>query len=87
MNITLTPEQDEAAERLVEAGLYTSKDAAVAYSNEWLREEAKKLEAIRAAIKLSEEQSALGESRPLDADKMIARLRKRLEERSNDRPE
>ena len=57
-----------------------SKEEAVAQSLEWLREEAEKLESIRAAIKKSEEQSARGESRPIDPDELMRRVLKRLEE-------
>jgi|APSaa5957512493_1039668.scaffolds.fasta_scaffold386779_2 Arc/MetJ-type ribon-helix-helix transcriptional regulator len=84
MDIALTPEQEDAAILLVKAGLFASRDEAVSRSHEWLSKEAGKLEAIRAALEQSDAQSERGESRPLDADDMIARLRKRLAERRSD---
>ena len=88
MNISLTPEQDSAAELLVEAGLFASKDAAIAhYSPEGLREDAEKLASLRAAIAVGIEQADRGETHKLDADDTIARLRKRIAERKNDKPE
>ena len=69
---------------MVKAGLFDSKDEAIAHSHEWLRQEAEKLEAIRAAIKESEEQSARGETHTLDADETVERLRKRNAERNTD---
>lgn len=80
MDISLTPEQDEAAESLVKAGLFASKDDAVACSLDWLREEAEKLQSIRAAVELSAEQSARGESRPVTADEIMRDVRTQLEE-------
>ncbi len=88
MNIALTPEQDKAAETLVEAGLFASKDAALAhYSPEGLREDAEKLASLKAEIAVGIEQADRGETHVLDADDTIARLRKRLAERNADKPE
>ena len=80
MSVPLTPEQNKAAEALVEAGVFASKDEAVAYSHEWLRKEAEKLEAIRAAVKESREQSARGESREITSEDIMREVRRRLEE-------
>ena len=88
MRTSLTPEQDSAAELLVEAGLFASKDAAVAhYSPEGLREDAEKLAKLKAAIAVGIDEADRGETHPLDADETIARLRKRIAERNNDRSE
>jgi len=80
MTIVLTPEQEAAVERLVEGGLFASKDAAIARSLDWLREETEKFEAIRRRIEESMAQSARGESRPVDAHEIMRRDRKRLQD-------
>ena len=80
MNISLTPEQDDAAERLVKAGLFACKDDAVACSLEWLCDEAKKFEAIRKRLEESSEASARGELREITAEDIMRRVRERLEE-------
>lgn len=78
MNAELTPEQDQAVDRLIEAGLFASRDDAIAHSHEWLREEADKLDAIRKKIETSLKQSARGESWPIDADEIWRQVRERL---------
>ncbi len=80
MNISLTPEQEDAAECLVKAGLFASKDDAVARSHDWLREEAEKFEAIRKRLEESAEASARGESREITTEDIIRRVRERLKE-------
>jgi len=79
MKISLTSEQDDAVNRLIEAGLFATRDEAIARSHEWLREEAEKLDAIRRKVETALRQSAHGESRPLDADEIWRRVRERLD--------
>ena len=86
MNISLTPEQEDAADRLVKAGLFASKDDAVARSHDWLREEAEKFEAIRARLEASAEASARGESREIVTEDIMRPVRERLEEDSVTNP-
>lgn len=78
MNEKLTPEQSDAIDRLIEAGVFASKNEAIAQSLEWLKDEADKLDAIRRKIETSVRQSARGESHPLDADEIRQRVRERL---------
>ena len=62
MKITLTPEQNKAVETLVKAGLFASKDAAIVhYSLEGLKQDAAKLEALRAEIAIGIDQADRGE--------------------------
>ncbi len=88
MDITLTPEQEKAAEALVKAGRFESKAAAIAYySPAGLKDDADKLAALKTAIAVGVEQADRGETHTLDADETIARLRKRIAERSADKLE
>jgi len=86
MNIVLTQEQEEAAERLVKAGLFASKDEAIARSLDWLREEAEKLASIRATIERSIGEADRGLTRPANADEIMRRVRQRLAEEKAARP-
>ncbi len=61
MTISLTSEQEAAIQNLVEAGLFRSKEAALAYSLRRLTEDAKKLEALRADIRIGIDQADRGE--------------------------
>lgn len=78
MDHNLTPEQSNAIDRLIEAGVFASKDEAIAQSFEWLRDEADKLDAIRKKIEIGLRQSARGEFHPLDADEIWQQVRERL---------
>ncbi|NKB54703.1 MAG: hypothetical protein GKS00_00030 [Alphaproteobacteria bacterium] len=78
MDQKLTPEQSNAIERLIEAGVFASRDEAIAQSFEWLKDEADKLDAIRKKIETSLRQSARGESLTLDADEIWQQVRERL---------
>jgi len=73
-----TLEQFDAIDRLIEAGVFASRDEAIAQSFEWLKDEANKLDAIRKKIETSLRQSGRGESRPLNADEIWQRVRERL---------
>ncbi len=86
MKQELTPEQSDAIDRLIEAGIFGSKDEAIAQSLEWLKDEADKLDAIRKRIETSLRQSARGESTPLDADEIWLRVRERLEKEADQPP-
>ena len=80
MTMQLTPEQEQAAEALVAAGLFDSKAAAIAhYSLKGMEDEAARLASLRAQIAESERESAQGLSKPLDVDALMARVMKRLE--------
>ena len=78
MNVALTPEQVDAAERLVAAGLFASKKEAVARSHEWPLAEAEKLDALRAEIQEGIDQLDRGEGAVLDTDDIKRRIRERL---------
>jgi len=80
MNISLTSEQEAAIDRLIAAGVFPSKEAAIARSHEWLTEEAEKLEALRADIQAGIDQAHRGEAREISAEDIMQRVRKRLEE-------
>lgn len=78
MSVVLTPEQEDAAERLVAAGLFASKEDAIARSHEWLLAEAAKLDALRLDIQEGIDQLDRGEGKALDADEIKRRIRERL---------
>lgn len=80
MSVKLTSEQEEAAARLVEVGLFRNRDEAVERSHDWLREEAARFEAIRSRLELSLAQSARGESGPLDPEDVMRRVRARMQD-------
>lgn len=84
MDVSLTKEQEDAANHLVKAGLFASKEDAVARSHDWLREEVEKFESIQSTLELSAEQSARGESQPINAESIIDRLCERLNADSPD---
>lgn len=73
-----TPKQFDAIDRLIEAGVFATREEAIAQSFEWLKDEADKLDAVRKKIETSLRQSARGESNPLDADEIWYRVRERL---------
>jgi len=50
MGVTLSEEQERAAQVLADAGLVKSKEEAITLGLEWMQEQARKLEALRAAI-------------------------------------
>lgn len=81
-----TPEQFDAIDRLIEAGVFASRDEAIAQSFEWLKDEANNLEAIRKKIETSLRQSARGEFRPLDADEIWQQVRERLNKEATQPP-
>ena len=67
MEVVLTPEQEAAAETLVKAGLFASKEAAIAhYSLEGLKQDAAKLEALRTEIAIGMEQANSGKTLSLE---------------------
>jgi len=78
MNIALTSEQEVAIECLVAAGLFPSKEAAIARSHDWLTEEAAKLEALRADIQVGIEQADRGEFSSMTAQELKDSIRARL---------
>lgn len=78
MNVVLTREQEEAADRLVAAGAFASKEEAVARSHEWLLEASEKLAALRQEIQAGLDEADRGELTPLDAGDIKRRGRKRL---------
>ncbi len=86
MNILLTSEQEAAIDRLVKAGLFPSKEAAIARSHEWLTEEAKKLEALCADIQAGIDQADRGEVREITAEDIMQQVRERLEEEISTNP-
>ncbi len=74
MDVVLTPDQDDAAERLVAAGIFASKEDAISHSHEWLCEEAVKLEEFRGEIQKGIDQADRGDL--VDARDVLARLKK-----------
>ncbi|MDE0944596.1 MAG: hypothetical protein OSB58_19505 [Alphaproteobacteria bacterium] len=86
MNVPLTSEQEAAIERLIKAGLFSSKEAAIARSHDWLTEEAAKLEALRADVQAGIDQADRGEAREVTADEIMLRVRARLEEENSANP-
>lgn len=79
MAIQLTPEQDKAAETLVKAGLFASKDAAIEYySLEGLKRDAAKLEALRAEIAIGIDEADRG--KVLSLEEVAKRLKRDHEE-------
>ncbi|MBC8242203.1 MAG: hypothetical protein H8E30_17260 [Alphaproteobacteria bacterium] len=86
MNISLTSEQEDAIDRLVKAGLYPSKEAAIARSHEWLTEEAERLEALRADIQAGTDQADRGEVREIATEDIMQHVRERLKDENPTNP-
>ena len=79
MNISLTSEQEAAIARLIQAGLFSSKEAAIARIHEWLTEEAEKLDVLRADIRAGADQADRGEVREIETEDIMGNVRERLE--------
>ena len=86
MDIPLTSEQEAAVDRLIKAGVFRSKEAAVARSHDWLTAEAEKLEMLRADIKTGLDQADQGEVREVTTEGIMRHVRKRLEEENSVNP-
>lgn len=78
LTASLTPEQQEAVRRLIEAGIFASEEEAVARSHEWLRYEAERLEKLREGIGRAAGERARGEM--IDGEEVFAELKRRHEE-------
>jgi len=77
MNIPLTDEQKHAVRQLIEAGIFTSEEEAIAVSHEWLRQEAKKLEELRRDIQEASDDRDHGDM--VDGDELFRKLKERQE--------
>lgn len=80
MNVALTREQEDAANRLVAAGAFASKEEAVARSHEWLLEASEKLAVLQRDVQAGLDEADRGEFAPLDAEDIKRRGRKRLQQ-------
>ncbi len=86
MDIPLTSEQEAAVDRLIKAGVFRTKEAAVARSHDWLTEEAERLETLRADVKTGIDQADRGEVREVSVEDIMQRVRKRLEDENSANP-
>ena len=81
MNISLTPELEELIHRKVASGLYHSASEVIREGLRLLQEQDAlkeyRLEELRREIRVGLEQSARGESAPLDMDAVKEEVRKR----------
>lgn len=86
MTIVLTRQQEAAIRALVEAGVFESEAAALDFGLRRLTEEAGKLDALRADIQAGIAQADRGELREVNAEEIMARVRRRFETESSGTP-